>query len=81
MRAKVSLRAILFNWNDSEECMDWFRRDARALGLVASGMDYSVDNYHWILDQNCGGGPLSSRKYTPGSDALANLIEKKECSG
>ena len=72
---KVSLRAILFNWNDNDEDMNRFRDDARALGLSATWGHYDTDNYHWIPDS---GNQLASRKYVSGSAELKTLIESRE---
>lgn len=72
---KVSLRAILFHWNDNDEDMNRFRDDARALGLSATWGHYDTDNYHWILDS---GNQLASRKYISGSAGLEALVASRE---
>ena len=72
---KVSLRAILFHWNDNDEDMNRFRGDARALGLSATWGHYDTDNYHWILDS---GNQLASRKYINGSAGLNALVASRE---
>lgn len=48
----IGLRAILFKWNDSDKCLEWFRRDAATLGLEAHWGHHSTNNYHWIHDGN-----------------------------
>lgn len=75
---KISLRAILFAWNDSDEIMEWFRRDAQDLGLQATWGNVNTDNYHWILDEGRGGRDRSSGRFTPNSKDLEELIFKKE---
>jgi FkbM family methyltransferase len=72
---KVSLRAILFHWNDNDEDMNRFRDDARALGLSATWGHYDTDNYHWILDS---GSQLASKKYISGSAGLKALVASRE---
>jgi MoaA/NifB/PqqE/SkfB family radical SAM enzyme len=75
---KVSLRAILFNWNDSDAVMNQFREDAKALGLSATGGKPNTDNYHWILDGGCGANSLPSKRFIPESSDLQQLINSKE---
>lgn len=75
---KVSLRAILFAWNDTNETMEQFRQDAKNLGLSATWGNLDTDNYHWILDEGKGGLARSSKVFVPGSEALQRLIYKKE---
>ncbi|WP_188397695.1 SPASM domain-containing protein [Sporomusa sp. GT1] len=77
---KISLRAILFNWNDSEEIMDVFRQDAKKLGLEATWGNVNTDNYHWILDGDRERRERSSSRFMPGSPALIDLIGRKEFS-
>ncbi|MBI2353849.1 MAG: glycosyltransferase [Deltaproteobacteria bacterium] len=72
---KISLRAILFEWNDNDEDTDRLRNDARKLGLSATHGQYDTDNYHWILD---GATKHASKKYVRGSAALQGLIDAKE---
>jgi len=72
---KVSLRAILFHWNDNDEDMNRFRDDARSLGLSATWGHYDTDNYHWMLDS---GNQLASRKYIGGSVELKALVASRE---
>ncbi|OKY76261.1 MAG: hypothetical protein BM485_03135 [Desulfobulbaceae bacterium DB1] len=74
---KVSLRAILFSWNDSEEAMGRFRRDAASLGLSAANGHPDHDNYHWILDSG-GLGKNASKRFYRGSGELERLINDKE---
>lgn len=72
---KVSLRAILFHWNDNDEDMNRFREDAKTLGLSATWGHYDTDNYHWILDS---GSQLASKKYISGSAGLKALVASRE---
>lgn len=72
---KISLRAILFNWNHNDEDMERFRRDAKKLGLSATWGHYDTDNYHWILDS---GAQFASKRFYSGSDALKALIDSRE---
>ena len=74
---KLSLRVILFNWNDSDADMNRIRSLAGSLGLEASDGDPETDNYHWILN-SMGTGDLSSSRFRPGSAALERLIEAGE---
>jgi hypothetical protein len=76
-RPSVGLRAILFNWNDSDSEMDKFRKDARSLGLKATSGEWNTDNYHWMLDVGTN-GQLSSRRFTAGSSELKKLISARE---
>jgi Alpha-2,8-polysialyltransferase (POLYST) len=75
---KISLRVILFDWNDTDVEMDRFRDDAKKLGLTATGGNPDSDNYHWILDGGSGGGPISSKRFVPGSPELLGLKQSKE---
>lgn len=75
---KISLRAILFDWNDTDELMNQFREDAAHLGLSAAGGDYRKDNYHWILDGGYGRGARSSRRFALGNRETADLIQSGE---
>lgn len=75
---KISLRAILFAWNDTDEIMEQFRQAAKKLGLNATWGNLDTDNYHWILDEGKGGLARSSKVFVPGSAALQRLIYKKE---
>jgi len=75
---KVSLRAILFDWNDTDEIMDRFRADALRMGLKPEGGNINLDNYHWLLDGNHGGGPISSRRFTIGGRDFDRLVELGE---
>jgi radical SAM protein with 4Fe4S-binding SPASM domain len=63
----IAIKTILFNWNDSDDLMDTLRRDAKAVG---------VDRISWTLD--CGSGylPRSSKRFTPGSNALRELQQR-----
>lgn len=75
---KISMRAILFNWNDTDELMDEFRHAAKELGLdnPCNG-DQDQDNYHWILD---GASPYerSSQRILYGNEEYKKLKERKE---
>lgn len=75
---KVSLRAILFDWNDTDEVMDRFRTDAARMGLKPEGGNINLDNYHWLLDGNHGGGPISSKRFTIGSKDFDWLVARGE---
>ncbi len=72
---KVSLRTILFDWNDNDEDMNQVRREAKKLGLGAHYGNPEYDNYHWILN---GGKTSNSKRFTPGSKELEKLIENRE---
>jgi glycosyltransferase involved in cell wall biosynthesis/MoaA/NifB/PqqE/SkfB family radical SAM enzyme len=72
---KISLRVILFNWNDNDKDMDRFRHDAKALGLSATWGHYDTDNYHWILDS---GVQFASKRFCQGSYDLQVLTESRE---
>jgi MoaA/NifB/PqqE/SkfB family radical SAM enzyme len=72
---KVSLKAVLFNWNDTDELMDQFRKDALMLGLKPTGGDLNTDNYHWVLDL---GKQLASTRFMHGSRELQTLVERGE---
>lgn len=75
---KISLRAILFAWNDSDDVMDQLRGDAQRLGLQTTWGNLDTDNYHWILDEGKGGLDRSSKRFTPGNKELQKLIYQKE---
>ena len=74
---KVQLKAILFNWNDTDEAMDRFRADARSLGLVASPAR-DTDKYYWVLDGNPDALERRSLRFTRGSAVLQRLIDANE---
>ena len=71
----ISLKAILFNWNDNEPDMERFRSDARSLGLLA-GQSQDTDNYYWAM--NDGDPLLSSCRFRPGSVELQQLKDASE---
>lgn len=73
---KIVLRAVLFNWNDSDELMDQFRMDARNLGLVNNDKD--GDGYEWILDSAGIEHQRSSKKYYIGSPHFKKLFDNRE---
>jgi MoaA/NifB/PqqE/SkfB family radical SAM enzyme len=72
---KVALKAVLFNWNDSDELMDQFRYDAQKLGLKPSNGSLVEDTYYWVLDVT---KVLASKRFTEGSEDLRNLISNGE---
>ena len=72
MKPVVQLKAVLFNWNESDEMMDRFRKDARALGLKAAGG--KGDCYYWVLDHYRGGPDRFAR----GTKEYENLVKKGE---
>ena len=72
---KVSLRAILFHWNDNDADMNRLRDDAKSLGISATWGHYDTDNYHWMLDS---GNQLASRKFIGGSAELKALVASRE---
>jgi MoaA/NifB/PqqE/SkfB family radical SAM enzyme len=74
---KVILRAVLFNWNDSDELMERFRADARALGL---GTSYHGDRYEWRLDYEGVDHPRSSKRFYSGSEDTKILVKNSEIS-
>ena len=73
----ISLRAILFNWNDKDEDLNKFRADAKQLGLAATWGNPDTNNYHWIHDQD-GRGARASQIYHPHSREKLELIASKE---
>ncbi|NCC60631.1 MAG: radical SAM protein [Verrucomicrobiae bacterium] len=73
----IGLRAILFNWNDSDECLEWLRRDAAKLGLEAHWGHSSTNNYHWIHDGD-GLGERASARFRPDSDLWHQLVASRE---
>lgn len=75
---KVALKAVLFNWNDTDETMNQLRRDAGELGLRPLNGDPQEDTYYWVIDQTRN---LSSKRFTNGSEALKRLIEQGEFRG
>ena len=74
---KVQLKAILFNWNDSDEAMNKFRADAKSLGLVAA-CSRDVDRYYWVLDGDPTASHRFSKRFIQGSPELQRLIDSKE---
>lgn len=72
---RISLKAILFNWNDNDSDMEKFRLDAKDLGLRAD-LSADADNYYWVL--NAAEASLSSCKFKPGSPGLQHLIDASE---
>lgn len=75
---KISIRAILFNWNDTDELMEQFRNDVKKIGItnVNNGVS-NEDNYHWILD---GASPSerSSQRFICGNKEYHWLKDRKE---
>jgi len=74
---KISLRTILFEWNDNEETMDRLRSDAKKLGLYATWGHYDTDNYHWYFD-GVKETNIYSKRFIAGSDESQQLLEKRE---
>ena len=74
---KIQLKAILFNWNDSDAAMDRFRADARDLGLTAT-TSRDADKYYWVLDADRSGTQRFSQRFYPGSPELQRLIDAQE---
>ena len=75
---KISLRAILFNWNDKDDIMDKFREDAMALGLRATGGNPDTDNYQWLLDGASGRLERASKRFLAGNVETEKLIKNGE---
>jgi len=63
----VAIKVILFNWNDTDELMNWLRKDAKAVG---------ADKIKWALDSGRGGLARSSKRFTLGSDELQRLQQR-----
>jgi hypothetical protein len=74
---KVQLKAILFNWNDSDEAMNKFRADAKSLGLIAADTR-DADRYYWVLDGDRSASDRFSKRFLPGSPELQQLIDANE---
>lgn len=66
---EVELKAVLFNWNDSDELMDILRRDAKLVG---------ASRVFWVLDWNGPEDPRASKRFFPGSPELRNLVRRGE---
>jgi len=77
---KISMRAILFEWNDTDELMEQFRQDAKKTGItnVNNGLT-DEDNYHWILDA-ASPSERSSKRFLEGNDEFNRLKDRKELS-
>ena len=65
----VRLKAILFNWNDTEELMDKLRDDGKKIG---------VDRIVWALDRGTGQTSRASKRYRLGSKNLEELRRRGE---
>ena len=72
---RISLKAILFHWNDDESTMERFRADAGSLGLRAD-LSADADNYYWVL--NTAFPEQSSLRFTPDSAELQQLQDASE---
>lgn len=79
---KIIIRAILFNWNDSDELMDKFRADMNSIGIQAAKSQAGIntlseDHYHWILDAS---SPCerSSQRFFKGNELCKELINRNE---
>ncbi|NQT91827.1 MAG: SPASM domain-containing protein [Lentisphaerae bacterium] len=68
-RPKVRLKAVLFNWNDSDELMDRLREDGRRV---------RADAVVWTLDHGSGQTTRASRRFLPGSRNLEELKSRGE---
>jgi len=66
---EVRLKALLFNWNDTDELMDTLRRDGARVG---------ADIVSWALDNGTGGLPRSSKRFTPTSPDWRQLQARGE---
>lgn len=75
---KISMRAILFNWNDTDELMDEFRQAAKEIGIdnPCNG-DQNQDNYHWILD-GASPQPRASQRFLYGNEEYNRIKASKE---
>lgn len=79
---KISVRVILFNWNDTDELMDKLRADMASIGINAASSqkgisEFAEDHYHWILDANSP-SERSSQRFFAGNDLLKELIKRNE---
>jgi MoaA/NifB/PqqE/SkfB family radical SAM enzyme len=74
----IGLRAILFNWNDTDELMDQFRADARTIGFANPTINWTTeDGYHWILDSRSPSA-RSSQRFLSGNDEYRWLKNRNE---
>lgn len=64
----VELKAILFNWNDTDELMERLRQDGKRIG---------VDRVCWYLDWDTS-GLRPSKRFTRGNRALQELEQRGE---
>lgn len=75
---KINMRAILFDWNDTDELMDKFRDDARKIGLTKPTLDWINDEgYHWLLDFNSP-SERSSKRFLQGNEQYKWLKSRNE---
>jgi len=65
----VSLKAILFYWNDSDEDMERLRQDGRKI---------KVDRVFWVLDRESGLTTTASKRFKRKSKELKMFVEKGE---
>lgn len=72
---RISLKAILFNWNDNDGDMEILRSDAMSLGLRAD-LSADADNYYWVL--NSADPDISSARFKAGSAELQQLKAASE---
>lgn len=68
----VHLKAVLFDWNEDDRSMNQFRKDARSLGLKATGG--RGDCYYWTPDHYQGG----PKRFAIGSKAFDELVRRGE---
>lgn len=68
----VSLKAVLFEWNDTDELMEQLRKDGKKAG---------VDRVFWVLDMENGLTSRASNRFKRGTEALKQLVAKGELDG
>lgn len=78
----ISVKAILFDWNDTDELMDKFRADMNSIGIKTASSHESLislteDNYLWVLD-SMSPSERSSKRFLHGNDACKELIKHIE---
>ena len=68
----VSLKAVLFDWNDSDEAMNKLRQDGKRV---------KADRVFWVLDAESGLTDKSSKRFKRGSEELLKLVRAGELDG